>query len=95
METGFKDRNGDMISDGDYVSLDGNMTSDNSMDFLPNGWVFDKDDIYQVYFDERIQDWSLKLDVEPDTAENVKYMNHAVSLLHDGQVTIVKDFKPE
>jgi hypothetical protein len=89
METGLKDRNGEMIKDGDWVSLDGNMTADKSMGFLPNGWTFDEDDIYQVYFDETIKNWSLKLGVEPDTAYNVKYMNHAVGLLHNEWVEVV------
>lgn len=92
METGLKDRNGEMIKDGDWVSLDGNMTADNSMGFLPNGWTFDEEDIYQVYFDETIKNWSLKLDVKPDTAYNVKYMNHAVGLLHDESTTIMKGY---
>jgi hypothetical protein len=43
-----------------------------------------------VYLDERIKKWSLKLGVEPDSACNVKYMNHAVGLLHGGNVEIVK-----
>ena len=94
METGLKDRNGEIIKDGDWVSLDGNMTADNSMGVLPNGWTFDEEDIYQVYFDETIKNWSLKLGVTPDTAYNVKYMNHAVGLLHDESTTIIKDHTP-
>lgn len=88
-ETGLKDKKGAMIREGNFVSLDGNMTTDNSMGFLPNGWTFGEDDVYEVYFDETIQNWSLKLDVKPDSAYNVKYMNHAVSLLHDKSVEIV------
>jgi|GEM_PF-3695688 len=88
-ETRLKDKNGAMIHEGNFVSLDGNMTADNSMGFLPNGWTFGEDDVYEVYFDETIQNWSLKLGVEPDTAYNVKYMNHAVSLLHDESVKVV------
>lgn len=89
-ETGLLDKNGSMIFNGDFVSLDGNITSDNSMGLLPNGWTFDDEDIYEVYFDERIGNWSLKLEVNPDNPYNIKYMNHAVSLLHSESVEIVK-----
>lgn len=84
------DRNGVEIQDGDFVSLDGNMTADDSMGYLPNGWTFDEDDVYQVYHDDRIGTWSLKLGCEPDTPYNIKYMNHAVALLHSGDVTVVE-----
>lgn len=87
--TGLLDRNNKEIHDGDYVSLEGNVTADDSLGTLPNGWTFDADDVYQVYFDERIDNWSLRLGVKPDSPYNIKYMNHAVSLLHDGSVTIV------
>lgn len=39
--------------------------------------------------DERVSNWSLKLDVEPDSPINCKYMSHAVSLLHSEDVEIV------
>lgn len=87
--TGIKDRNEIEIKDGDWVSLDGNMTADDTFGELPNGWVFEESDVYQVYFDERINNWSLKLGVEPDTEYNCKYMSHAVRLLHNGCITIV------
>ena len=87
--TGLFDKNNVEIKEGDFVSLDGNMTADDSMGDLPNGWIFVETDIYEVYFDERIQKWSLKLGVEPDSRENCKYMNHAVSLLYSGDVQIV------
>ena len=90
MKTGLKDKLGKEIMAGDWVSLDGNMTADNSLGVLPNGWTFEGDDSYEVYMDERIGQWSLKLGVEPDSAYNVKYMNHAVGLLHGGNVEIVK-----
>ena len=93
MKTGLFDREGIEIQDGDFVSLDGNMTADNSMGQLPNGWTFDEEDVYQVFFDETIKHWSLKLNVQPDTPYNRKYYNHALSLLHDKRVTIVKNAK--
>lgn len=90
-KTPFKDREGIVIKKGDWVSLDGNMTADNSMGFLPNGWHFDEDDVYQVIFDDSIKNWSLDLGIKPDSPYNIKYMNHAVGLLHDEEVTIVKN----
>lgn len=91
--TGITDREGQEIKEGNYVSLDGNITADNSLGDLPNGWIFDEEDFYKVIFDDRINNWSLDLGVEPDSRYNVKYMNHAVSLLHDGEVTIVETTK--
>lgn len=93
-KTGLMDRNGVEIADGDMVSLDGNMTADDSLGVLPNGFMFDETDVYQVYFDDRINNWSLMLGVEPDNAYNRKYMDHAVSLLHGGNALIVPP-KPE
>jgi hypothetical protein len=90
MNTGLCDKNGVEIKVGDFVSLDGNMTTDDSLGDLPNGWCFDETDVYEVYFDERIGKYSLKLGVEPNTRLNIKYMNHAVSLLHSGDVQVVQ-----
>jgi hypothetical protein len=87
-DTGLKDKNGATIFDGDFVSLAGNMTADDTMGALPNGWMFDESDVYQVFWDESIKNWSLKLGVEPDSPYNVKYMNHAVGLLHSESVEI-------
>ncbi len=88
--TGLHDKNDKPIRYGDWVSLDGNITADDSLGSLPNGWTFDEEDVYEVYFDDRIENWSLKLGVEPDSPYNIKYMNHAVSLLHDESVEIVE-----
>lgn len=88
-ETGYKDSNGGEICEGDWVSLDGNMTADDSMGVLPNGFEFTTSDVYEVFFDRRINDWSLQIPVELDSEYNVKYLNHAVSLLHSGMVKLV------
>jgi len=88
-KTRLIDRNGVEICECDRVSLDGNVTADDSLGELPNGWFFDETDVYQVYWDERINNWSLRLGVEPDSPLNRKYMDHAVGLLHDGHVTVV------
>lgn len=89
LETGLRDKNGVPIKAGDFVSLNGNMTADDSLGILPNGWIFNETDVYEVYFDERISNWSLKCDTEPDSPYNVKYLNHVVGLLHSGQTQIV------
>lgn len=89
IKTGLFDREGTEIENGDHVGLDG-ITADNSMGELPNGWNFSQEeDIFEVYFDERIKNWSLKLGCEPDTPYNIKYMNHAVGMLHCGDCIVV------
>ncbi len=91
-DTGLIDRAGRPIRPGDKVSLDGNITADDSMGVLPNGWCFEEDDVYRVVWDERIENWTLDIpNVDPfKNPYDCKFMNHAVSLLHDGAVTIVE-----
>jgi hypothetical protein len=65
------------------------MTTDDSMGILPNGWIFEEDDVYQVFWDETISHWSLRVpDIDFKDPYDCKYMNHAVGLLHDGAVTV-------
>lgn len=85
------DKNGIEIKVGDWVSLAGNMTADDTMGALPNGWFFEAEDVYEVYFDERIGTLSLHLGVEPDSAYNAKYMNHALNILHGGMAEITQE----
>lgn len=87
--TGLVDRNGRDIREGDRVSLDGNVTADDSLGPLPNGWNFGPEDVYRVYWDGRIRNWSLDMGVEPDSSYNRKYLNHALSLLHGGDAVVV------
>lgn len=86
--TGLVDKDGTEIAEGDRVSLDGNMTADDGMGDLPNGYMFDEKDVYRVYWDGRIENWSLDMGVEPDSRANRHYLNHAVALLHSADVKI-------
>ena len=89
MKTGFFDKHGTEIQSGDYVCLGHTMTTDDSISFLPNGWYFDAEDVYEVYYDQRVSNWSLKLGVEPDSDDDREYISHAVSIMHQGASEIV------
>jgi hypothetical protein len=95
-DTGLFDINKQSIKEGDFVSLGDRMTADDSLGFLPNGWTFDRDkDVYQVYFNANIQKYSLHLGVLPTTRYNVKYLNHALSILHSGDAEIMPNWAGE
>lgn len=86
---GVSDRHGNPICEGDYVSLARNGTTDDSADLMSTDGVFHESDVYQVYWDDGIKDWSLLLPAEPDSLYQVTYMNHAVRRLHRGDVAVV------
>ena len=88
--TGLCDADGQPIYDGGYISLDGQITNDDSMGLLPNGWVFTEEDVYQVRYDAIINNWVLDLPVNPDSDYNRKYLSHACCLLHNSNCLLVE-----
>lgn len=87
--TGLFDCNGTEIKEGDYVGLEG-MTTDDTLGVLPNGWFFNKiEDIFKVYWDSRINNWALDIPTDFNDPYQVKYLNHAMCLLHEGDCEIV------
>jgi len=86
----IKDKGGKIINQGDFVSLGSVLTNQDGVGLF-NGFFFDKDeDIYEVFFDESINHWSLKMGIKPNTYENVMLLNHALNLLHTQKTLIVK-----
>lgn len=88
--TGLIDCNNNEIKEGDYVALGDTMTTDDTLGYLPNGWFFNKEEhIYKVYWDTRINNWALDIDTDWNSDYDIKYLNHAMCLLHDGDCEIV------
>ena len=91
--TGLQDKHGNEIREGDWISLDGNITADDTFGLLPNGYVFNEEHVYQVFWDKDAVYgkgcWGLRTEEKPDSDENKKYLNHVYTLLHRGRGEIV------
>jgi hypothetical protein len=84
--TNLLDSTGKEIYEGDFVSLEGNITVG---DGFRGGFVFTEEDTYKVFFDERISNWSLEIEEDFTKYSEVLFLNHAVSLLHSESVKLV------
>jgi len=87
--TGQRDKNGKMSFAGDVADFSGNMTADNSFGLEPNGYFFDEDDRYAIFWNDKLLLWDLDIPDDPDDEFQWKYKMHVRDLFINGKFQII------